>query len=210
MALLPILCFPDPRLHTVAKPVAVVDERRVVQLDEGFQRNTERLAIMQKGAVVIGNAPRPGVEIIALGKADLLRRATELGIGVTAVKRPVPATGAIVVFDDLDLVAGLAQFMGGEHSGQPGAKHDNRGAGAGARQIGRPGELRFPGMAHGFHRLIQHRSAAEHSDRVKDFAPRRLTSRNLSSRCHRLRSPHCALQHLAMLAGDLHGRKPCL
>jgi len=27
MALLPILQFPDPRLHTVAKPVAVVDER---------------------------------------------------------------------------------------------------------------------------------------------------------------------------------------
>ncbi|MBT0570439.1 peptide deformylase [Curvibacter sp. CHRR-16] len=27
MALLPILCFPDPRLHTVAKPVAQVDVR---------------------------------------------------------------------------------------------------------------------------------------------------------------------------------------
>ena len=27
MALLPILCFPDPRLHTVAKPVAEVDQR---------------------------------------------------------------------------------------------------------------------------------------------------------------------------------------
>jgi peptide deformylase len=27
MALLPILCFPDPRLHTVAKPVATVDAR---------------------------------------------------------------------------------------------------------------------------------------------------------------------------------------
>ncbi|MDD2609725.1 MAG: peptide deformylase [Giesbergeria sp.] len=27
MAILPILCFPDPQLHTVAKPVAVVDER---------------------------------------------------------------------------------------------------------------------------------------------------------------------------------------
>ncbi|MDP2368032.1 peptide deformylase [Rhodoferax sp.] len=27
MALLPILCFPDPRLHTVATPVAVVDVR---------------------------------------------------------------------------------------------------------------------------------------------------------------------------------------
>lgn len=27
MALLPILCFPDPRLHTVAKPVQAVDAR---------------------------------------------------------------------------------------------------------------------------------------------------------------------------------------
>jgi peptide deformylase len=27
MALLPILCYPDPRLHTVAKPVAAVDDR---------------------------------------------------------------------------------------------------------------------------------------------------------------------------------------
>ncbi|WP_313311206.1 peptide deformylase [Pulveribacter sp.] len=27
MALLPILCFPDPRLHKVAKPVAAVDDR---------------------------------------------------------------------------------------------------------------------------------------------------------------------------------------
>ena len=27
MALLPILCYPDPKLHTVAKPVAVVDSR---------------------------------------------------------------------------------------------------------------------------------------------------------------------------------------
>ncbi len=27
MAILPILCYPDPRLHTVARPVAAVDER---------------------------------------------------------------------------------------------------------------------------------------------------------------------------------------
>jgi peptide deformylase len=27
MALLPILCYPDPRLHTVAQPVPVVDDR---------------------------------------------------------------------------------------------------------------------------------------------------------------------------------------
>ena len=27
MAILPILCYPDPRLHKIAQPVAVVDER---------------------------------------------------------------------------------------------------------------------------------------------------------------------------------------
>ncbi|PJC16815.1 MAG: peptide deformylase, partial [Comamonadaceae bacterium CG_4_9_14_0_8_um_filter_60_18] len=27
MALLPILCYPDPKLHTVAKPVTAVDKR---------------------------------------------------------------------------------------------------------------------------------------------------------------------------------------
>jgi peptide deformylase len=27
MALLPILCYPDPKLHTIAKPVAAVDAR---------------------------------------------------------------------------------------------------------------------------------------------------------------------------------------
>ena len=27
MALLPILCYPDPKLHTVAKPIAAVDAR---------------------------------------------------------------------------------------------------------------------------------------------------------------------------------------
>jgi peptide deformylase len=27
MALLPILCYPDPRLHTVAQPVSAIDER---------------------------------------------------------------------------------------------------------------------------------------------------------------------------------------
>ncbi|MEY2780728.1 MAG: hypothetical protein RL307_432 [Pseudomonadota bacterium] len=34
MALLPILCYPDERLHTVAKPVAVVDDRIRRQIDD--------------------------------------------------------------------------------------------------------------------------------------------------------------------------------
>ena len=41
MAILPILCYPDPRLHTVAQPVAVVDER-VRQLVADMLYRTDR------------------------------------------------------------------------------------------------------------------------------------------------------------------------
>ncbi|WCM88590.1 peptide deformylase [Acidovorax sp. NCPPB 3576] len=34
MAILPILCYPDPRLHTVAKPVQTVDDRVRALLDD--------------------------------------------------------------------------------------------------------------------------------------------------------------------------------
>ena len=37
MALLPILVYPDPKLHTVAKPVAQVDERIRTLLDDMFE-----------------------------------------------------------------------------------------------------------------------------------------------------------------------------
>lgn len=37
MALLPILCYPDPRLHTVAKPVATVDDRIRRLVDDMLQ-----------------------------------------------------------------------------------------------------------------------------------------------------------------------------
>ena len=34
MALLPILCYPDPKLHTVAKPIAAFDERLKALVDD--------------------------------------------------------------------------------------------------------------------------------------------------------------------------------
>jgi peptide deformylase len=37
MALLNILCYPDERLHTVAKPVAAVDDRIRRQIDDMFE-----------------------------------------------------------------------------------------------------------------------------------------------------------------------------
>ncbi|MGN1055588.1 MAG: peptide deformylase [Comamonas sp.] len=37
MALLPILCYPDPRLHKVAQPVAQVDDRIRKQIEDMFE-----------------------------------------------------------------------------------------------------------------------------------------------------------------------------
>lgn len=45
MALLPILCFPDPRLHKVAQPVAQVDDRIRKQIEDMFETMYEAQGI---------------------------------------------------------------------------------------------------------------------------------------------------------------------
>ena len=45
MALLPILCYPDPKLHTVAKPVAAVDTRIKTLIADMFETMYEAKGI---------------------------------------------------------------------------------------------------------------------------------------------------------------------
>lgn len=45
MALLPILCYPDPRLHTVAKPVQAVDARIHALIDDMLETMYEASGI---------------------------------------------------------------------------------------------------------------------------------------------------------------------
>jgi peptide deformylase len=45
MALLPILCYPDPKLHTVAKPVAAVDARIQTLIADLFETMYEAKGI---------------------------------------------------------------------------------------------------------------------------------------------------------------------
>jgi peptide deformylase len=45
MAVLPILCYPDPRLHTVAKPVGAVDGRIAQLVDDMLQTMYEASGI---------------------------------------------------------------------------------------------------------------------------------------------------------------------
>ena len=37
MAILPILCYPDPRLHTVAKPIEKIGEHHLVLIKNMFE-----------------------------------------------------------------------------------------------------------------------------------------------------------------------------
>ena len=94
----------------------------MIELDEGLERDAEALAIIEQGAVMIGNSPRPGIEIEAFFEVAGLRRAAELRKTVAAAQRPVAAAGAAVEFQDLDLVAGRAQFQCGRHAGKTGAE----------------------------------------------------------------------------------------
>jgi len=45
MALLPILCYPDPKLHTVAKPVTRFDEALKTKIADMFETMYEAKGI---------------------------------------------------------------------------------------------------------------------------------------------------------------------
>src|SRR4051794_19435233 len=63
----------DP-LRLAAERMGRVKQRIVIELDEGLQRDAEPLAIIQHGAMMIGNPPRTRVEIEALLKSAGLGR----------------------------------------------------------------------------------------------------------------------------------------
>ena len=69
----------------VANALRLAAERRrgveqgvVIELDEGFERDAEALAVIEQGAVMIRNSPRPRIEIEAFLKVAGLRRAAKL------------------------------------------------------------------------------------------------------------------------------------
>src|SRR5215471_318575 len=97
----------------------------VVDLDEGFERDAKPLAVIQDRTMVVGDAPWAGVEIEAAVKGAFLRKAAKLGVGIAAADRPGAAPRAVVVFEDLQLVAGFAQLIGRDHTSKPRAQNQH-------------------------------------------------------------------------------------
>ena len=118
-----------------------MDPGVVVDLHEGFERDAKLPAVVKHGMVVVGDAPRTGVEVLALGEAAVLHVAAQLGEGVAAAYRPAASTGALVVFQDRDLVAGIAQFERCDHAGQAGTENQHAAALLRASQLGWASEV---------------------------------------------------------------------
>src|SRR6185369_15042615 len=100
----------------------------VIDLHKGFECDAKLPAVVKHGMVVVGDAPGTGVEVLALGEAAVLHAAAQLGEGVATAYRPAASTGTLVVFQDRDLVAGIAQFERRNHAGQAGAENQHAAA----------------------------------------------------------------------------------
>ncbi len=77
-------------LRLAAKRLGRMDIGVVVDLGEGLQRDIEPVDVMQDALVVIGQPPGAGIDILAGIELDMLGGAAQFGVGVAAIKRPVP------------------------------------------------------------------------------------------------------------------------
>src|ERR1035441_1096567 len=103
-------------LRLATEGLAAVEVGVVVDLDEGLQRDAEPLAVAQHSPVMIGQAPGARIDIQVLIEPALLSLTSQFRITIAPAQSPVAAAGAGVVFEYLDPVAGIAQFVGGHES----------------------------------------------------------------------------------------------
>jgi hypothetical protein len=73
-------------LRFAAERISGVQIGVVVDLDKGFEADAETFAVIEDTAVVIGNAPRSGIEVKVLVESAGLLKAAEFG------KAPTPST----------------------------------------------------------------------------------------------------------------------
>src|SRR5665213_4405927 len=158
-------------LRLAAERVVRVDIGVVIDLDERLERDFEALAIIEQRAVVIGNAPRAGIDVEAGIEGAILREAAELDIAVAAAQGPAPPAGAPAIFEDLHFVAGLAQLERRYHAGNPGAEDQHRGALRIAVEAERSLVVGGRRVTQDGHRLIPHTGASRRADRREEIAP---------------------------------------
>jgi len=157
-------------LRLAAERAARVHVGIEIDLRERLERHLEALRIVEHRVMMVWNAPRPGIEVVAGIEFAALAKAAEFGVLVATTQRPRAAAGALVVFEHLDLVAGAMQFEGRDESGHSGAEHQHRCAARRSGEIDRSAVARFACEAERGHRLIQHCGAGRLADAPQQFA----------------------------------------
>src|SRR3984957_10289338 len=104
--------------------------------------------------MMIGQAPRSGIDVEPRIEAAFLSEPAELGISVAAPQRPVAAARARVVLENLNPVARLAQLVSRDHPRNARAEHQNRGSRRRTAQLNRALVTGVGGKAQAGHRLI--------------------------------------------------------
>src|SRR5258708_40134360 len=143
----------------------------VIELDEGLERDTQALAVIEKRAMGIGNPPWAWIDIEALLEFAGLLEATEFSERIPAAQGPVAAPRPAVELQNLDGVSGLAQLQRRRHAGEPGAEDKNGSALRIAVELDRTfvsGVGRKPQTGH---RMIHGGAAGNRSDQRQQITP---------------------------------------
>jgi hypothetical protein len=121
--------------------------------------------------MMIGNPPRPRIEIKpCLEFAGLLLTA-ELDKGVTAAQRPVAAARSMIEFQHRNPVSGLAQLQRRRHAGETGSKDENGRAPHITGKLYRSLVSRIGCKAEAGHGVIHRRTAGDRANQRQEIAP---------------------------------------
>src|SRR2546421_11726409 len=150
--------MPEP-LRLSAQGVPGMDPGVVVDLNEGFECDAQAPAIIEQRVMMIGDAPRPWVEIEPSVELAALRGTAQLRVAIAAAQRPAAPAGPPIVLEDLHAVPRFSELERCHHAGESRSQDDDRCSLGVAVESHRGGIGRFGGNAETGHCAI-HRAAA--------------------------------------------------
>jgi hypothetical protein len=136
----------------------------MIKLNERLDLHVQSLAVVEYCTMVIRNAPRPGIEIEPGRETARLRETSELFELVATAQCPIAAARTTAEFENLNRIAGIAQFKRGGHPGQAGAKNQDRGASSVTLEFDAALVWRLRRKAESRHRVIHRRASRERAD----------------------------------------------